>query len=222
MAGLPAQSVAGLVECGSRHLDAYCDPAGRFAWDVYDSDDAVNELRPVDVTATALLDYPIAAPAMAAMFATDDNPYSVLRKRMQEFLNDKSVACASFEELPVGAFNDQADSPWPLMRAVLSTVDSCDDLTAVACTKILHRKRPRFVPLYDRHVRRFYGYKSNRPWRIWPLLHHDLCEHLNLVDTWRADRKSSDGRLMSRLRAMDIVIWHHSITGCAESPFVAS
>ncbi len=52
----------------------------------------------------------------------------------------------------------KADSgPWALVRDVLVASDSTPRLKASKVTKILHRKRPELVPIFDSKVAGYYG-----------------------------------------------------------------
>ena len=85
--------------------------------------------------------------------------------------------------------------------------------------KVLHRKRPRLVPLYDEQVRRVYQDGDEAPLppvagRGWvefmTLLAGRMKEDLNhAVDFWdeATTLSPSGGPSVSRLRALDIVAW---------------
>jgi hypothetical protein len=84
-------------------------------------------------------------------------------------------------------------------------------------TKIVHRKRPAFIPLYDEHVRRVYqdGEGAPVPWvkgRSWAdfmtlfaaAVQVDLeREH----EFWEEIASFAPGPSISALRALDIVAW---------------
>ncbi|GLL05146.1 DUF6308 family protein [Dactylosporangium matsuzakiense] len=84
--------------------------------------------------------------------------------------------------------------------------------------KILHRKRPGFIPLYDDNVRHCYRdaagapipRDSKRAWAEFGVLlgkaiRHDLEIQL---ETWREICAYAPGPAITPLRALDIVAWH--------------
>jgi len=85
--------------------------------------------------------------------------------------------------------------------------------------KVLHRKRPAIVPLYDEQVRRVYQEGEHAPLppvagRSWvefmTLLATSMQEDLNRqLDFWNDVRslRPADGPPVSGLRALDIVAW---------------
>jgi hypothetical protein len=68
-------------------------------------------------------------------------------------------ACATADIL--GVTLDPSTGPWSLVdRALVATGEAggtgLPDLKAVAVTKILHRKRPNLVSIFDRNIYQFY------------------------------------------------------------------
>jgi hypothetical protein len=95
-------------------------------------------------------------------------------------------------------------------------------LKAIAVTKILHRKRPTFVPIFDREIHRFYfgvrpviGAYKQTPRALWPVLQADLRANRPWLTRLAATKRTPDDRPLSLLRAADIVIWQHMVTGCS-------
>lgn len=85
-------------------------------------------------------------------------------------------------------------------------------------TKVLHRKRPHMLPLFDLNIRRCYVYRGDSP----PLAHFQMSESREFIEAWvlsvRKDlaqgaeiwedfAKLAPGPQISSLRAMDIVGW---------------
>lgn len=137
-------SLGQLASCGAAHIASYLDRGSTFAW-CYDHPGNPEQLMPADVTATALLDYPIPPAYMRAMFCPDtgDNPYAALRVALQAVLDNQEVQHTAFEDVPREAVTDEhLHGPWGYVRQALRAVDTCEGLTAVAVSKILHRKRP--------------------------------------------------------------------------------
>jgi hypothetical protein len=116
----------------------------------------------------------------------------------------------AFEEVDL----EDESGPWMLVRNVLRACDDVVGIAASKATKILHRKRPHFVPIFDSKVATFYGATARRPWELWPRLQADLRCSIELVDWLRAGVSTPDNRPLSRLRTVDIVIWEHQVTKC--------
>lgn len=85
-------------------------------------------------------------------------------------------------------------------------------------SKVLHRKRPELLPLYDRNIRRCYVHIGDAPvpdardrtWtelvRIWATaVRHDLVTQYEL---WTELANLAPGPKITPLRALDIVGWH--------------
>jgi hypothetical protein len=85
-------------------------------------------------------------------------------------------------------------------------------------TKVLHRKRPHLLPLFDQNIRRCYVYRGDSP----PLAQFEMSESREFIKAWviatkenlveRAElwkefAKLAPGPQISSLRAMDIVGW---------------
>lgn len=84
-------------------------------------------------------------------------------------------------------------------------------------SKILHRKRPRMIPLYDEHIRRCYQElgdppvpgEKGRSWGgfadLWlPAVQNDLATQLS---SWQEIAALAPGPAITPLRALDIVGW---------------
>lgn len=89
------------------------------------------------------------------------------------------------------------------------------DVALTLLTKVLHRKRPRFVPLLDRHVIDWYRQPGD-PRRIneaWPLVVRRLRRDLEVPETtlqlgkYCALISTAAGEHLSAVRFVDIAIW---------------
>jgi hypothetical protein len=142
---------------------------------------------------------------------------------MQAVLDDPQCETADFIDVDLS----DAHGPWCRVdTAICSSGDSgqgnpLSGLKAVAVTKILHRKRPNLVPIFDSQVFRFYfgsppppGAYGDTPRRLWHLLQADLRSNRMWLANLAAPIKTPDDRSLSVLRAADIVIWEHMVTGC--------
>ena len=196
--------------CAAQHLHNYTAPGSGRAFNVYDRAGQPDILEPVDALAPALLDAPVRRELVVKLFGSDTEPYGQLRQAMQQLLDETAESEPHFESLDL----DDESGPWMLVRRVLQAADGPRGLKAAMVTKMLHRKRPLFVPIFDSKVAAFYGATSSRPWRLWPALQADVRSATDLLDDLRAGVTTPDGRPLSRLRTADIVIWEHEITAC--------
>ncbi len=102
--------------------------------------------------------------------------------------------------------------------SVLDSQDLPVDARGPILAKVMHRKRPAFIPLYDRFVDYCYRGADNAPipknrkrgWREFlPLLGRaiidDLVESREFFDTVAA---LAQGPVITPLRALDVVAWH--------------
>ncbi|MFJ3793323.1 DUF6308 family protein [Kitasatospora sp. NPDC090091] len=221
--------IAALHTCAQRHLRDYTDPHGRRAFAAYDRQGDPAALEPVDCLAPALLSVPLGHRQVIPLFQPD-GPGARLLRAMQDVLDDEACATADFLDLdlvPAGhdPVLDDPTGPWALVDRALAASRDVAGVKAVAVTKILHRKRPRLVPIFDRSIHRFYtgltpptGAYRDTPRTLWPLLQNDLRRHRTWLTDLAAPITTPDGRPLSPLRAADIVIWEHTAIGCTGGP----
>ncbi len=83
-------------------------------------------------------------------------------------------------------------------------------------SKVLHRKRPELIPLYDANIYSCYTHdgpipkEKNRSWHdfsrlLLPAMQHDLTSQM---DSWQAIAGLARRPKITPLRAMDIIGWH--------------
>lgn len=83
-------------------------------------------------------------------------------------------------------------------------------------SKVLHRKRPELIPLYDENIRVCYMRNGliprakNRSWKefsllLLPAIRHDLVSQM---DRWLEIAALASGPAITPLRALDIIGWH--------------
>lgn len=203
-------SISDLAGCARRHLDHYTDPAGLRAFWTYDRQGAADVVEPVDALAPALLDAPVHRSVVVAMFAAEASPAADLRQAMQRLLDETAGDEPRFEDLDL----DDESGQWQLVRDVLRCTNGVRGVRASKATKMLHRKRPLFVPIFDSKVAAFYGVRPAKPWDLWPVLQADLREAMPLIAALAAGVRTPDGRALAPLRALDIAVWEHVVTGC--------
>jgi uncharacterized protein DUF6308 len=201
-------SVEQLFPCAQQHLSDYTDPVGGRAWHTYDRLGDPDRLEPVDFFAPALLDAPLRGRDVIKMHRPD-GPHRVLRDAMAKVLSDEESATARFENQDL----DADVGPWALVRAALRASNSTPHIKAAKVTKVLHRKRPGLVPIFDSKVAGFFGVGAAQPWLFWPLIQADLRAHGHRLEQLASGYETSDGRGMTALRALDIIMWEHC-RGC--------
>ncbi|MET8786167.1 DUF6308 family protein [Streptomyces sp. NPDC004589] len=215
------KSIGALRGCAARHLRTYTDPLGPRAFNTYDRLGDPDHLSPLDCLAPALLSVSIDYKQVVPLFHPDGPGADVLQA-MQAVLSDRACAAADFLDVTLDPF----EGPWSLVdRALVVTGEAggtgLRGFKAVAATKILHRKRPNLVPIFDRNIYQFYlgerpvrGAYKDTPRRLWPLLQADLRSQGEWIAGLTAAVSTPDGRPLSLLRAADIIIWEHTASGC--------
>lgn len=203
-------SVAALNACAEEHLRNYIEPNSSRAFRVYDRLGDAATFEPVDALAPGLLDAPVRRADVIQMFSSDPSPFTRLLAAIRDLLDATDPTGPSFADLdledPVGA--------WSRVKKVLVLSDDTPGLKASKVTKMLHRKRPELVPIFDSKVALFYGETPRRPSLLWPKIQHDLRENRGQLEEWADGAITPDGRRISLLRVLDIVIWGHVFTGC--------
>ena len=197
-------SVIDLADCAKRHVAHYVDPANRRAFAAYDRVGNPSILEPVDLLAPALLDASVRGSHVVEMYATD-GPYRRLRDKMEAVVNAPATTTARFQEQDL----DADSGPWALVRAALMASNETRGVKASKVTKILHRKRPQLVPIFDSKVASFYGVSARAPWRLWPIMQEELHAHGEWLEELATPYRTPDGRELSALRTLDIVVWEH-------------
>jgi hypothetical protein len=198
--------------CAPRHLSHYLDPDGPRAFQVYDYQGKPDRLEPLDILAPGLLDAPVPGRLVVAMFAATSSGYTQLRDAIQAVLDNHKASTARFEEVNL----ESETGPWMLVRRTLQCSGSVPGFAASKVTKILHRKRPELVPIFDSKVAAFYGVTSRAPWRLWPILQADLIKHMGWLSKVAAAEGASHEGSVTELRLLDMIIWEHQTTGCTE------
>ncbi len=134
-------------------------------------------------------------------------------------LGSAPAVAASIARIPRDlSLEGASDTELELVGTTISSLTADDGplptvpITTVA--KLVHRKRPRLVPPYDRSIGDWYGSAlgDNRRGR-WPdvvrLLRDDLDRNRSVLSTWQAELALElDGAVVpSRLRLLDIAVW---------------
>jgi hypothetical protein len=197
-------SVADLETSAEEYLRRYTDPDGRRAFQAYDRVGDPSRLEAVDLLAPALLDAPLKAEHVIAMYRSSGE-YRQLREAMERVLSEPCTTDARFEDQDLAA----EEGPWALVRGALRASNATSHIKASKVTKILHRKRPALVPIFDSRVADFYGVHRQKPWLLWPILKQELIEHGRWLRELAREHPTPDGRDLTAVRALDIIVWEH-------------
>lgn len=175
------------------------------AYDRYDSGSADDELNDGDLMAPALLNV---RPSIAAFYGLQ-----AIRGQLEEGLAATATAVSLRSAVHDGSLKDR-------IRPFVGMLDSGapHGVQLTTLTKVLHRKRPTFMPLHDRYVRACYlGADAPYPlrrtksrtwvdyWAAMMVAIHDDLE--SQADEW-ADLARLAGDLVSSLRVLDVVAWN--------------
>jgi hypothetical protein len=208
-------SVAELAICARGYLDDYCNSRSNFAFWTYDRwYGSPDTLTPLDCLAANLLSMRLGHRRIIPLFHETDSPETRLRAAMQDVLDATQAQDVAFHKLSTTV-------EWP-SSLVLAAVDATADVygwRGITVTKVLHRLRPHLVPLVDSVVQRFYGQLSFPG--IFTAIHQDGVANGELLAELVDGRTTPDGRPLSRLRALDSVVWCHERVGC-ETPALGS
>jgi|LakMenE01Jun11ns_1017448.scaffolds.fasta_scaffold9660569_1 hypothetical protein len=206
-------SVVDLQKMADEWMAEYCDENSLYAWPWYDNDSATDVLSAFDLLAPSILNYHIPHKLRQKMLVSKDNTnhYLVMKLMMIDFLTKTRNSDLHFEKTPIEVFDNPDDSPCGKLISLIDyTNRNCAGLSGVAVTKILHRKRPNLVPLIDRRIRTFYfGRNSGSDLELLRLIHKDLQsdESIHLLNGRRKNYLLANNLEMSRLRALDIIVW---------------
>jgi hypothetical protein len=209
-------SVKDLTSCASRHMTHYVEAR---AFNAYDRVGDPRSLSPTDCLAPNLLSMKLGwrdiVPMFTAHAGDQPSPHAVLYEAMAAVLTADPDSSVRFEDLDL----EEAGSPWSVVRAAMAASEPVRGLTAVAVSKTLHRKRPHLVPIYDSEVFRYYlgrGPSGKRaPKLFWSVVHQDVRDSGEFLAALGAGLSTPDGREVSALRLLDIVVWEHRVTACA-------
>jgi hypothetical protein len=185
-------------------LDAYLDPATGNAWPAYDvlETNGSTTLVSADLLAPVLLGAHIDAPRF-------------------RLLADLLPELAGVAELPAEALDQATDATVDAVAALFAVVDReayrRRGVKGTILSKILHRKRPDLVPLYDSRIYAAYtaeGAIHRDTHRTWQDFMAILLRHMR-ADLQREEKAfaalqrhaSRQGAELTALRLLDILVW---------------
>ncbi|KIA73920.1 hypothetical protein ANMWB30_11680 [Arthrobacter sp. MWB30] len=168
-----------------------------------DSPDVANSLTADDVVAVSFLSVQVPAQAAIGLLETSAGKVQGLLEQIPTDLDLASVSSEEYEAL-LGP-NSPANDLWCLLRGSESYRWGIGPTTA---SKIMARKRPRLIPIFDSVVGPLMGHpKPKGQWKTW---HSVLSDGSGLPARLRAIKeKSGIEQDISVLRTMDVVLWMH-------------
>ena len=211
------RSVGELRACAEAHLLRYLDPDYQppRAFHAYDGPgDDPDTITALDMLAPVLLSVRLTYSDVVPMFASA-GPHRALRDAMQAVLADEKCRKADFFTVDL----QDGNGPWSKVMAAFEASYKVRNLKAVAVSKVLHRKRPHLVPVFDRQLYRFYFGELPVRWRaheaLWPVLQDDLATHRVWLTDLARQHQPAGGVELTPLRAADIIIWEHQVAPTA-------
>lgn len=156
-----------------------------------------------DLLAVSFLSVEIPPPAAIGIIETRAGEVTSLLEQIPTNLDLASATTEDFEAL-LGS-DSPANSLWRLLRGSDSYRWGIGPTTA---SKIMARKRPRLIPIFDSVVGPLMGHHSPKgQWKTW---HTVLSNGAKLPEHLRAVKEASGIRRdISDLRTMDVVLWMH-------------
>ena len=169
-----------------------------------------------DLLAVSMLSVHVPAKAALAIIGEDAARISGLLRKLDPTLKFEELSQREFDDLlgPAGP----AQELWDLLRRNGSERWGVGATTA---SKIMARKRPQLIPIYDSVVADATGMKSSRHhWSLWHqalapriTLGTDVSAELTLSQRLGVLREDSSLSDKSLLRILDVVIWMHHRKG---------
>lgn len=182
------------------------------AYDRYRSGSTADELNDGDLMAPALLNV---RPSLAAFYGLQS-----IRKELEAGLAATPASVALGVAVKDDTLNDR-------IRSFVGVLDAGAPrgVKLTTLTKVLHRKRPAFMPLHDQYVRACYlGSAAPYPVRrskarswvdYWAEMASAMHRDLETQPTQWADLAASAGAYVSPLRVLDVVAWKTGRVGGA-------
>ncbi len=128
------------------------------------------------------------------------------------------------DRIPLEASLKDADVPWDDLRDLMDVCCATRNLLWPVATKILHKKRPALIPVYDRHMWTFYKPQvpRQRSWSDWDgrwwvaclkVFREHLLEHRSEIHGL-CELLARNGWHVTPVRVLEVLIWMaHEPTG---------
>lgn len=168
-----------------------------------DRPEVANIITADDVLAVSFLSVQVPAPAAIGLIESKAYDVSELLGQIPTNLDLGSVSSDEYDQY-LGP-RSPANALWRLLRGSETYRWGIGPTTA---SKIMARKRPRLIPIFDSVVGPLMGLKnSDNQWRTW---HSALKDGTGLSKQLDAIRdKAAIAQDVSELRIMDVVLWMH-------------
>lgn len=168
-----------------------------------DAAEVVNTITADDLIAVTFLSVDVPAPAAIGILETHKGKISEL---LEQIPADLDLANLSVEDFASTLGQDSAAIQlWRLLRQSDAERWGVGPTTA---SKIMARKRPRLIPIYDSVIGSVMEMKnSDKQWSFW---HEVLTDGSGLPERLKKiQEKSGVASEASALRIMDVVLWKH-------------
>lgn len=168
-----------------------------------DAPEAVNTITADDLIAVAFLSVDVPAPAAIGILETHKDEISTLLAQIPADIDLANLAAEDF-----ASTMGQGSAAIQLWRLLRQSDDERWGIGPTTASKIMARKRPRLIPIYDSVIGSVMEMKnSDKQWILWHELLTNgsgLSERLTEIQT-----QSGVAPDASALRIMDVVLWKH-------------
>jgi hypothetical protein len=186
---------------GGRYTGAWFDAAGRGTDPASGApvDPEPNRLTVEDLLSLALLDVPLKPREMIDLFEVNRDLDHLLGRISRHL----ALAAAP-------SARDLTEPPWASAAEAHRLLRTVSGVGRTRASKILARKRPHLIPIWDRHVGEGLGMRSMD--QDWAIVQDVVVEHADrlqeLGDQLRGNHRDA-GRIhgLSLLRVLDVVVW---------------
>lgn len=174
---------------GTRYSGSFFEAVG----DGGDSSQVANHVTSDDLVALAMLSVPVQGSAARELLAGETG------RRVSEILSTiPADASLSDERGRALLLSSEVLEAWQAIRGVHT-------FGPVRTSKLLARKRPHLVPIYDRHIKdQFRAAHSGDQWSTWVEMFEDDALVAHLTSLRSAAGVCED---VSLLRVLDVVVW---------------
>lgn len=168
-----------------------------------DAPEVANTITADDLIAVTFLSVDVPAPAAIGILETHTDRISELLEQVPADLDLASVVATDFAAV-LGP-DSAADQLWRLLRQSDAQRWGIGQTTA---SKIMARKRPRLIPIYDSVVGPLMGLRNSKnQWTRW---HEALTDGTGLpAQLAEIHKQSGVAPSASALRIMDVVLWKY-------------
>lgn len=195
-------SLATLRTTASETLEQYTSTSSAYAFNTYDHNGPVDgALTASDVLLANLLSLQLSARDVIPLFMDGDDAPQRLRIALDQAL----VSLRDAQPFETYESLEELEKAVSSLAAANEASIPVKWWTPVVVSKVLHRRRPHIVPLIDSRVRNFWDVKS--PQLVRKAMWEDIQDNRDWLADLAATKTTPDGRPLSVLRLVDILIW---------------